>query len=178
MIEIAVASENPTKLSAVELAASEFWVRGYRTRGFKTESGVSDQPMNDEEMIEGAINRARNVVSQYPVANYAVGLEGGMRVLPEGWFNLGWVCALDVASGEIGVGATLAHAVPRPVVELMQQKEIELSDAVAKIYHTNTVADRDCSGVITGGLLPADRIYAGGVLSALTDLNNKLRNSY
>ena len=174
MIEIVVGSKNPTKLKATELAAAKLWDEEVKITGVAVESGVSDQPFRDNEMIKGAITRAGNAISQLPSAKYSIGMEGGVRDLPEAWFNLGWVCVMDVASRQVGLGVTVAHEIPEPVSNLMEFEGLELSDAVAQIYKTDTATDRDCSGVITDGLLPADELYAGGIISAFAALKNNL----
>lgn len=170
MIEIAVGSKNKTKLRAIELASAELWTEKPKITGIETKSGVPDQPMSDFEMLMGAKNRARNMLSRVPWASYAVGMEGGIRVMPEGWFDLGWVCVIDVATHETSYGVTPAVAVPENVRLLMQQDDLELSDAVAAVYKTDTVESRDCTGVITNGILPADRLYSLGVLAAFSAL--------
>ncbi len=170
MIEVAVGSQNPTKLEAVRLAVPELYLGQTKIMGFATKSAVSDQPMSDEEMIMGAHNRARNVISYKPSARYAVGMEGGIKVMPEGWFNLGWVCVIDVDTGNHCYGTTPAHFVPDKVKTLMEQSGLEMSDAVAELYKTHTVIDRDCSGVMTDGRLPAEELYRTGVLAAFSVL--------
>ncbi len=169
MIEIAVGSQNPSKLSAADIAFRECLGEPFSITGYSVESGVSDQPMNDDEMFMGARNRVFNASRQAPDARYLVGMEGGMRVMRGHWFNLGWVCVQNTATGKHGYGVTLAHRVPDDVQTLMQEDGLELSDAVTAVYGTDTVSDRDCSGVITGGLLPADKVYALGIIAAFAD---------
>lgn len=170
MIEIAVGSKNKTKLRAVEQASSELWLEAPKITGIETKSGVSDQPMTDEEMIMGAHNRARNMMSRVPSASYTIGMEGGIRVMPEGWFDMGWVCVIDVATHKTSYGVTPAVAVPEDVRHMMQHSGLELSDAVEAVYKTDTIESRDCSGVITNGIMPADRLYSLGVLAAFSVL--------
>lgn len=171
MIEIALGSENPTKLQAVRSAFKECLTDEYRVRGYAAASGVTDQPMSDEEMVLGARNRAEQAAILAPEARYTVGMEGGVRVMREGWFNMGWICIKEASTGIYGYGVTLAHRIPDQVRHLMEDKGLELSNAVSEVYGTNTVADRDCSGVITANLLPAAQIYQLGVIAAFTDLH-------
>lgn len=169
MIEIAVGSQNPTKLKAVKLAFRECLKTPKKVNGYTVRSGVSDQPMDDEEMRQGARNRAHGAAYQAPDARFAVGMEGGIRVQGNDWFNLGWVCMIDTDSGSSGFGLTAAHRIPDRVRMVMEAHDLELSDAVTAIYGTDTANDRDCSGVITDSLLPADLMYKIGVLAAYAD---------
>jgi inosine/xanthosine triphosphatase len=171
MIEIAVGSKNPTKLKAVERAANQLWTERSRIVGFDVPSGVVNQPMSDGAMLEGARIRASNASIRMPMADFAVGLEGGIRMMPTGWYDLGWVCAMHIETGRIEYGSTAALKVPTPVSDLMRVQGIELSEAVSRIYGTDTVTDRDCSAVLTRGRLPADTLYATGVIAAFAALN-------
>lgn len=169
MIEIVVGTKNEAKLRGVKIAGRAVWPQTeLAITGVSVPSGVSDQPMSDEEMIKGAHTRARNAADHMPQAALAVGLEGGIRQLPQGWFDLGWVCVIDRDSGKATYGATPAVYVPEPVRLFMQQSGLELSEAVAAVYKTDTISNRDCSGVITNGVLPCDRLYSIGVMSALS----------
>jgi len=57
-MKIFVASENPVKINAVTIAASEHYP-DVEVRGLAVVSGVSEQPMTDQETLEGSINRAK-----------------------------------------------------------------------------------------------------------------------
>lgn len=172
---IALGSENPTKIEAMESAANELWTGDFAIECIPVASGVPDQPFSDEEMMEGAYNRARRAAQALPDVDFAVGMEGGIRRMPPyGWFNMGWVCAFDTASGKHAFGATAQHEVPRRVVERMKNQHLELSDAVAAEYKSNTILDRDCPGVITRGVITAHRLYKIGALSAFSALHDKL----
>jgi len=57
-MKIFVASENPVKINAVTIAASETYP-DLKVQGMGVVSGVSAQPMTDRETLTGSINRAQ-----------------------------------------------------------------------------------------------------------------------
>ena len=173
MIEIAVGSQNPTKLAAVEQAFQQCMAEDYRVTGYAVESGVPEQPMNDNAMRVGAIHRADAAAALVPAARYAVGMEGGIRTVGADWYDMGWVCVVDTERDYVGYGATAGLRIPHAVRSVMETQGWDLSKAVAAVYKTDTVTNRDCSIVLTGGLLPADLLYRIGVLAAFADMRSE-----
>lgn len=177
MIEIAVGSGNPTKLRAAEIALEQCIKEPFKIVSYAVNSGVSDQPMSDEETLRGAQNRAYEAGDQALSASrstrYALGMEGGVRVLHNIWFEVGWVCLYDVEAIESGYGGTPALRIPSAVRDLMERQNLEESQAVAAVYGTDTIASRDCSSIISGGKFTAERVYSLGVLAAFADLHSE-----
>ena len=60
-------------------------------QGLSAPSNVSDQPMSESETIKGATNRANNVSKLEPVADYWVGIEGGINIINEKLVAFAWV---------------------------------------------------------------------------------------
>ncbi|MCK9906672.1 inosine/xanthosine triphosphatase, partial [Frankia sp. Cpl3] len=71
-MRVALGTTNRAKREAVVLAM------GNEPSCLSVPSGVSDQPLSEAETIEGAINRARNVLELVPDAQIGLGLEGGL----------------------------------------------------------------------------------------------------
>ena len=74
--KIIVASKNPIKINAVKLGYSKVFSNlDFECEGVSVPSDVSDQPMSNQETLQGAINRAIHAKSDFPHANYWVGIE-------------------------------------------------------------------------------------------------------
>ena len=58
----AVGSENPVKVGCVAAAVTAYWPEAH-VIGTHTDSAVRAQPMSDEEMRAGALNRARGALA-------------------------------------------------------------------------------------------------------------------
>ena len=102
--------------------------------------GTPIQPLSDEEMIRGAIYRAVNALKKVPEANYALGLEGGLKKNKYGVFVTGWVAVTD---GEvIGLASTVSVQLPDYVWDLIVKgKARELEEIMIKLTGINNIGD-------------------------------------
>lgn len=106
-MKIAVGTENKAKLSACETVfGAAFPDEQLEFLPFSVESGVSAMPMNNEEMYQGALNRATALKELAADADFWVGLEGGVQEEPphKSLYLLGWAAILKAGSDEIGSG--------------------------------------------------------------------------
>ncbi len=96
MKTVIVGSTNPVKL---EVAREAFnWVFPTEEFEFITEaavSGVPDQPFGLEETKRGATNRAKSCRAAFPLADYCVGLEGGIEEIDGEYWPSAWMCVED-----------------------------------------------------------------------------------
>ena len=69
---VAVGSENPVKVKAVKEVMSEIY-GNVEIVSYSVDSGVSKQPTSLEEIVKGAINRARNVLLKNDNAQFGRG---------------------------------------------------------------------------------------------------------
>lgn len=127
-MNIIVGSGSDVKVNAVRATFSHYdFFRGARVIGKEVGSGVSAQPMNLEETVRGARNRARNAFAN---CDYSVGIESGiMPVLGTltGHFN---ICAAAIWDGRRwGLGLSSGFEHPQKVVELVTQEGLEIRDA-------------------------------------------------
>ena len=87
-MNIVVASANPAKISAVQLAFNQiFSSQTVECRGQSTASGVAAQPMSSEETLQGALNRLQAIATAVPDADYYVALEAGL----DGDCSFAWI---------------------------------------------------------------------------------------
>jgi inosine/xanthosine triphosphatase len=171
-MHIGLASKNPTKVEAVRTAATNvLWGKKAEFSYAKIPSGVDDQPMNIEDTHLGAKNRAETLLEVNPAVDVAVGLEGGIVEVNGHFIDIGVAYVLG-RTGIYGIALSQGHEVPEDVMELIHQDK-EMSTAVEELYGTNTVNDRDCSGVITGGYLTAAEFYRQPTELALNDYLRK-----
>jgi len=106
-VKIFVASENPVKINAITMAASETYP-DVEVQGVAVPSGVPEQPMTEEETMGGSINRARALKKLALSKNWCqasdevlfVGAEGGVyhpefaKSDRELWSTV-WISVLD-----------------------------------------------------------------------------------
>src|SRR5690625_2357013 len=113
-MRVAVGSQNPAKVSAVRAAFTKMQM-DVEIIGIGTDSEVSEQPFSDEETMNGAVNRARNVLKNAqnngPLFDFGIGLEGGVVETPFGLFVCNWGAVVD-RHGNVGIGG--GHRVQLP----------------------------------------------------------------
>jgi non-canonical (house-cleaning) NTP pyrophosphatase len=81
-MRIAVGTQNMAKLKACEYVFSEaLFEKKLEFLPFEVESGVSVMPMSNDEIAQGAINRAV-ALKRLTEADYYVGLEDGVQAGP------------------------------------------------------------------------------------------------
>jgi inosine/xanthosine triphosphatase len=123
---IHVASLNKNKVNAVCEVFSSYLVKGIACR-----SGVREQPISLEEIIEGAVFRAKSVFSD---CDYSVGIEDGISPVPSthsGYMNF---CCCAVYDGErVFLGLGPAFEYPPQCTKRVIEEGITISEAFSPI---------------------------------------------
>ena len=181
---IAAGSKNPAKLCAVSNAVHKVWPNA-RIDAVDAPSGVRDQPLDDDEAIQGAVNRA--LFSRLALdADLGFGLEGSVVDTAYGMFLCGWVAVVDrsfepnvsSAPNELIQSAVLSNA----GVSLACTSRILLPTAVADqiragrelgplmdqlTQRTDTKHALGANGILTNGLIQRADSFEQGVIFAL-----------
>ena len=116
MTVFVVGSTNPVKVQAV-LDGATTMLGETTVTSVDVPSGVSAQPIGDDEMIAGAINRAKAALQTNGAATFGVGLEGGVVDRVEGLFASAW-CAIVHADGRMGLASTGHFQLPPKIAKL------------------------------------------------------------
>jgi inosine/xanthosine triphosphatase len=170
-IIIAVGSQNPVKVQAVQSGAS-LMLGEVETAGVQVDSGVRAQPMGDEEMIAGAKQRAHAALAAVPDAAYGVGLEGGCSALNEELFAGAWCVAVNRA-GVVGMASTGQFELPPRVAELVRGG-MELGHADDLVHgRTNSKQTTGSIGILTHGKYVRAQFYTPAVMMAFIKFVNE-----
>lgn len=135
---IAVGSTNPTKIRPVKAVFAKHF-KNVVVKGVSVDSGVDDQPMNDDEMYKGALNRAKRALSKVKGAVYGVGIEGGLHKYTYGWFERSLVVIVN-KKGDIGVGSSGGLALPDRIIKRIHEGK-NLEEAVDELFGTHKVGE-------------------------------------
>ena len=84
--------------------------------GVNVPSGVSNQPLSAQETIAGAEQRARAALASDPLAEFGVGIEGGVEELTGRFYESGWVVIVD-RHGRVGSGSSARFQLAESVEE-------------------------------------------------------------
>ena len=161
----AVGSVNPVKIGCVAEAAALFWPEA-RAMGIHTDSGVGAQPMSDEEMLTGALNRAHQALGKIPSADFGVGIEGGVLNTVDGMWAYAWVAIVD-RHGRIGKGQTGRFLLPEPIAEMIRGG-LELGEADDRFFgRSNSKQQEGAVGILSDGHVTRHQLYQPAVTFAL-----------
>jgi inosine/xanthosine triphosphatase len=164
-IRIAVGSTNPTKIKPVEEIFSRCFPK-IKVIGVSVSSGVTDQPTTDEEMYQGACNRAHRALESVTGASFGVGIEGGIHKYSYGWFERSLVVIVDTKD-RIGVGASGGLILPDRVIKKIKNGKT-LEQAVDELCGTTQIGEGiGMFGVFTNGMVTRSEGVKHGVAFAL-----------
>lgn len=133
---VVVGSENPVKIEAVRNVFVKHFPEA-EIIGVDVDSDVEEQPKSEEEMYQGARNRAKKVLQLEKKAEYGVGIEGGVHRHSYGWFECSLVVIMD-REGKEGVGSSGGLVLPEKVVERINQGE-NLEEVMDDLFGTERI---------------------------------------
>lgn len=171
-MRIIIASKNPVKIEATRAGFSAMFPdQELITEGVSVESGVSEQPMNNEEIIKGAENRARNAAKASPSSDFFVGLEGGVENHDGKMHSFAWIAICD-KNGKIGFGKTGEFILPAKIRELVLDG-MELGHADDVVFNkTNSKQENGAVGILTENTVDRTQFYKQAVIFALIPFKN------
>ena len=166
MQKIIVASKNPVKINAVKLGFENmFSDKRFEMEGLSVPSGVRDQPMDDEETLRGAKQRAGNAREALPAADYWIGVEGGIETQGDGFMAFAWVYVLG--KEQQSCARSSAFLLPPKVSELIRQG-MELGAADDVVFgESNSKQKGGAVGLLTNDRMDRTKRYADTVMLSL-----------
>lgn len=165
---VAIGSKNPVKVNAVRVAFSKFF-KEFEVRSLEVESGVSTMPF-DEELLTGAINRAKNALAGGK-ANFGVGLEGGI-IQVHGVDYIGSFVAVTNGVKTHGAYSQLWECPPKVLQQVKAGKELGhvIDELTGK---KETKKDLGAIGVFTKGAITREQSFSYAAICALTPFVNQ-----
>lgn len=142
---ILVASLNKNKIQAVREVFPS-----HQVKGIASKSGVGEQPMSLDEIIQGAIFRAKSVFKE---CEYSVGIEDGIAPVPEtksGYMNF---CCCAIYDGKrIFLGLGPAFEYPKQCIKRVVEEGITISEAFAPLTNKPDIGyEEGIIGWLTSG---------------------------
>lgn len=120
MVTVAIGSTNPVKINAVKAV----FRKAFRKPEFVTlevDSSVPEQPIGDNQIMKGAIHRARKVQKKTD-SDFGVGIEGGVIKTKFGLMSSAW-CAIVNKNGKVSLGGGMHFHIPKKVAKRIRNGE-------------------------------------------------------
>ena len=167
-MKVVIGSKSPVKEEAVR--------RGFKTlfpevdfifECVKTNSGTSAQPIGNDEIRNGAEGRIKHARELVPLADFYVGLEGGVEEMYGDLYNYGWVI-IESKNNKKGYGKTFGFALPPAISNLILHEGLEQSHATDKVLSkSKSKMNTGTIGPLTNDLLTYTDWYTHAVIGAL-----------
>lgn len=171
MKKIIIASKNPAKIKAVELAFNQVFPNEvFQFEGVSVPSEVPDQPKGESETLLGAENRVKNAMDAFE-ADFWVGLEGGVSENNNELEAFAWMV---IRSKEMhGKGRTGSFYLPPKVAKLVKDG-MELGHADDVVFgQSNSKQKGGAVGLLTNNILTRTTYYEQALILALIPFINK-----
>ncbi|WP_096436201.1 DUF84 family protein [Alteribacter populi] len=155
-INVHIGSRNPAKVSAVESVFSK--EQGFVVHDMDIPSNVSPQPISDEETKQGAMNRAKYLVTECD-ASIGIGLEGG--VVDEG--DTMMICnwgALATKDGNLFVAGGARFPLPDSIANEIRNGK-ELGEVIDQWANKRDIRKNEGTvGVLTAGIVTRSKMFS------------------
>lgn len=173
-MKIHIGSKNKVKVDAIrELLQDYSHLSNAEIRSFEVSSGVADQPKSLEETVQGAMNRAQEVLHD---GTYGFGIESGLMEVPGTKSGFMDVCVCAIYDGkEYHLGLSSAWEAPKKVMEHMLNDGLNMNDAAHKAGLTDNPqlgSSEGLVGIMTKGRLDRKAYTKEAIRTALIHLDH------
>lgn len=174
-MKINVGSKNQAKIEAVQEILQDYpHLKDAEVLAVEAKSEVADQPLDLDETMRGAMNRARNAFTD---CDYSIGLESGMLPVPHSRTGYMDICICAIYDGkEFYFGTSSAWEFPnKAITDLIINDGLDMSQAINKIGLTsdpNIGANEGAIGILTKNRLTRKAYTKEALRTALIHLDN------
>ena len=170
-MKIVVASKNPVKINAVLKSFGSCFDELLQIEAVPVPSGVSDQPMDEDETLQGAVNRVANARAIHSGADFYAGIEGGVSMHNGRLFAFAWIV---VANDDFESHARTATFELPPVIRDLINDGLELGEADDRVFNQkNSKQQNGAVGLLTKDRLTRESLYRQACLLALIPFLNQ-----
>lgn len=174
-MKINVGTKNQVKIDAVKEVLMEYPdFDDCEIVGVEAKSDVSEQPKSMDEVITGAINRAKNCFKD---CDYSIGLESGLMKVPytkTGYMDFTCCCIFD--GNKTHLGLSPAFEFPINVTKLVFEENLDINQSFVKNGLTKNEkigSSEGAVGFLTKGRVNRIDYTKPAIYMALIHLENK-----
>lgn len=174
LLIVSIGSRNPVKVNAVKNAFANYF-KEVEIKEVEVESKVREQPLNLDEIVEGAKNRAKKVF-EGSRSDFAVGIESGIiefHSAESGYMELTLAVIFDGRKYYFGAAPLFEY--PKKVIELVLKEKKDITSAFNKLHgmHKELGKREGAIGVLSKGVIKREKFTEMAVVMALTGIVSK-----
>ena len=155
-MKVAIGTLNKAKTSAVEKIINNH-TTNVQFIYINVESEVSNQPFSNEETRLGAINRAKNALTETD-ANYSFGLEGGVQEIDGIMYCVNWG-AVALKNGAVYTAQGASFMLPEEIANKLRDGE-ELGPVMDEYTNLKDIRHTEGAvGIFTNGLIDRTSMF-------------------
>ncbi len=182
---IGIGSTNRVKVEAVREAIDRIQKKfpfsdsdPVRLEAMTTRTSVPDMPLTQQDMRQGALERALFVFEDFKSRgirlHFSVGLEGGVYAIgqKDQVFLQNWVYAFDGTRGFFGSSASLP--LPENVYRPLFEQGVELAEVIDRVSgQTDVRSNNGAFGILTSDIITRRQAFTEAAIAALIPFFNK-----
>lgn len=172
MKTIMIASKNPVKAEAIQKAFRKvFPDEEFAFESVNAPSHVSDQPINNQETLQGALNRLGHIQNNFPNADYWAAIEGGIEINEHNEMEaFAWVV---IRNAQLSGKARTGTFILPPEIAHLVASGIELGEADDIVFkQSNSKQKNGAVGLLTNNIITRCSLYEHAVELALIPFLN------
>jgi inosine/xanthosine triphosphatase len=136
---IAVGTKNPAKVAGVRLAFAKYFP-DTMIKTIDSASVTRAQPLGLDQMMQGAISRAKFALSKLG-GDFGVGVEAGIFQMGGAYFDHQQAAIVD-ASGKVSLGHSAGYPLPTKAMEDMIKSGVELERYAESLSGIGEIGDK------------------------------------
>lgn len=167
MKKIIVASLNPVKIAAAELAFKRVFPEEIiNIQGVAAKSEVSDQPLSNEETYLGALNRIKSAQALLKEADFYIAFEGGVADVNGVLEEFAWIIVSD--NSRISHSRSASFSTPTILRDLVINQGLEMGEAADIVFNDENIKQKmGVVGCLSKGLVNRSDLYVQPAILAL-----------
>lgn len=173
-MKVAVGTSNPVKIAAVRDVLNRIYGNVAIT-SLDVKSGVPTQPIDLNQTLNGAINRAKEALKDSD-ADLGVGIEAGLVKIPftiTGFFDYQF-CAIIDRQQWITLGSGSGFEYPPVIIEGVIKKNLEIGEAMENLTGIKDIGKHKGGvGHLTQGILLRKELTEQSILMAMIPRINR-----
>ena len=136
---VAVGTKNPAKVEGIRLAFAQHF-QPIELRPVDSSEVARLQPVGLDQMVEGAVARAKHALSKAG-GDFGVGVEAGIFLIGESYFDHQQAAVVD-PRGAVSLGHSAGFPLPREAMDRMIKEGKELEQFAEALSGVSEIGDK------------------------------------